>query len=321
MAMNKDYEPISARSGKGLGIRPLIFFALIAFIGGGIATGWAMSRFNLLGGESEAATTGTSETEAQVSEPVRQLDQRIQADGTVASATPSSAPSAATNNAIASDASLVGTGLSRRVAELEDRLSRINVQAQAASGNAARAEGLLIAFAARRALDTGSPLGYIEEQLKLRFGAAQPNAVATIIEASRKPVTMDALRTGLAEISPSSTGAHPEENWWESFRRETSELFVLRKQGSPSPAPEQRLERAATYLESERVAEALAEVQKLPNQEPVEDWVDLAKRYTTARQALDFIETAAILEPRELRTGEGERVEQPSPLSAESEAR
>ncbi|WOE75328.1 hypothetical protein [Alterisphingorhabdus coralli] len=316
MAMNKDYEPISARSGKGLGIRPLIFLALIAFIGGGIATGWAMSRFNLLGSETEATTTSTSEAEAQVSEPVRQLDQRIQADGTVQ---PTPPPAAANDNALANDPSLVGTGLSRRVAELEDRLSRINVQAQAASGNAARAEGLLIAFAARRALDTGSPLGYIEEQLKLRFGAAQPNAVATIIEAARKPVTMDALRTGLAEISPSSTGARPDESWWAAFRRETSELFVLRRQGSPSPAPEQRLERAATYLESERVAEALAEVQKLPNQEPVEDWVDLAKRYTTARQALDFIETAAILEPRELRTGEGERVEQPSPLAAEGE--
>src|SRR3546814_9831855 len=40
--------------------------------------------------------------------------------------------------------------LTTRVSELEDRISRINVQAQAASGNAARAEGLLIAFAARR---------------------------------------------------------------------------------------------------------------------------------------------------------------------------
>src|SRR3546814_289458 len=87
-----------------------------------------------------------------------------------------------------------------RVSELEDRMSRIKVQAQAASGNAARAEGLLIAFAARRALDTGGPLGYIEGQLRLRFGRAQPRAVATIINAAREPATLQDLQAGLVEI-------------------------------------------------------------------------------------------------------------------------
>lgn len=311
--MNKDYEPISSRSSQGIGAKPLIFLALVAFIGGGIATGWGISRFNLLGSESAPAAARNSETAPVVSDPVRELNQRIQADGTVASVrggTPSPTNSAA--------APLAGTGLSRRVAELEDRLSRINVQAQAASGNAARAEGLLIAFAARRALDSGSPLGYIEDQLKLRFGAAQPNAVATIIEAARNPVTMEDLRTGLAEISPSNAGARSDEGWWEAFRRESSELFILRKKGSDSPAPEKRLERAAINLEAERVERALNEVQKLPNQEPAREWIALAKRYVTAHQALDYIETAAILEPRELRTGQGERVVQPSPLSAEA---
>lgn len=293
-------------------MKPLLLLALLAFIGGGIATGWGISRFNLLNSDSDVAASSGTEAQPAISEPVRQLDQRIQADGTV------SGPAPATPPATTDNAPLMSSGLSRRVAELEDRLSRINVQAQAASGNAARAEGLLIAFAARRALDTGSPLGYLEDQLKLRFGAAQPNAVATIIEASRKPVTMEELRAGLAEISPSATGARPDENWWTMVQRETTELFVLRKAGSSSPAPAQRLSRAEVYLEAERVSEALAEVQKLPNQEPVAEWVELARRYVTARQALDFIETAAIKEPRELRTGEGARVTQPSPLSPQN---
>src|SRR3546814_13170144 len=68
--------------------------------------------------------------------------------------------------------------LTTRVSELEDRISRINVQAQAASGNAARAAGLLIAFAARRALDTGGPPGDIEGQLTLPFGPPPPPPVA-----------------------------------------------------------------------------------------------------------------------------------------------
>src|SRR3546814_4848182 len=78
--------------------------------------------------------------------------------------------------------------LAARVAELEQRLSRITLQAESASGNASRAEGLLVAFAVRRALDRGLSLGYLDAQLRLRFGDDQPNAVKTIIDTSREPV-------------------------------------------------------------------------------------------------------------------------------------
>jgi hypothetical protein len=40
-----------------------------------------------------------------------------------------------------------------------------------------------------------------------------------------------------------------------------------------------------------------------------------ARRYLEARRALDLIETAAILEPRQLRTTEGASVAQTSPLA------
>src|SRR5690606_9277141 len=42
--------------------------------------------------------------------------------------------------------------LDRRIAELEQRLAQIDLHANAAAGNATRAEGLLIAVAARRAV-------------------------------------------------------------------------------------------------------------------------------------------------------------------------
>src|SRR3546814_19679948 len=80
--------------------------------------------------------------------------------------------------------------LTTRVSELKDRISRINVQAHAASGNAARAEGLLIAFAARRALDTGGPLCYLECHLRLRFGRPHPRDAATSLTATHEPVTL-----------------------------------------------------------------------------------------------------------------------------------
>src|SRR5439155_4104234 len=71
--------------------------------------------------------------------------------------------------------------LNHRVDALEQRIGAIDSQAREAVGNAGRAENLLIAFAARRALDRGIGLGYLEGLLRERFGATQPQAVATVI--------------------------------------------------------------------------------------------------------------------------------------------
>src|SRR5690606_34403984 len=71
-------------------------------------------------------------------------------------------------------------GLDQRIAAMEQRLARLDLQAAAAEGNAARAEGLLIAFAARRSIERGAQLGYLADQLQLRFGNAQPVAVRTV---------------------------------------------------------------------------------------------------------------------------------------------
>src|SRR3990170_1686682 len=65
-------------------------------------------------------------------------------------------------------------GLDQRVAAMEQRLARLDLQTQAAAGNAARAEGLLVTFASRRSIERGVPLGYLADQLRLRFGDAQP---------------------------------------------------------------------------------------------------------------------------------------------------
>ncbi len=192
--------------------------------------------------------------------------------------------------------------LATRVADLEDRLSRINVAAQAASGNAARAEGLLVAFAARRIIDKGVPLGYIEGQLRLRFGDQQPRAVDTIIETGNKPVTLEDLRTGLADISGELVSGSDVGGLWSNFRRELGELFVVRKEGTPSPVPTQRLERAKRSLDAGNVDAAITEVEAMPGHEAADEWLVEARRYARVREALDLIETAAILEP--LRSGD-----------------
>ena len=204
-------------------------------------------------------------------------------------------------------------GLDARVAAMEQRLTRLDLQSQAAAGNAARAEGLLIAFAARRALERGAPLGYLEDQLRLRFADAQPNAVETIIDAGRNPVTLDRLLARLDALSETLVKRPSKEGLGDWLGREMSELFVIRREGTPSPTAERRLERARLFLQSGRANAALAEVRNLPNAEGAASWIADAERYAAAQQAIELLETTAVLERRNLRDGSGTRIgDQPS---------
>lgn len=205
--------------------------------------------------------------------------------------------------------------LDSRVVQLEERLNRISVEAQAASGNAARAEGVLVAFAARRALDSGTPLGYIEGQLRLRFGQAQPRAVATIINAAREPVTLADLRAGLVGVADQVTVPPANASWWDAIEHEVHELISIHKASTPSPRPQAAMDRALRYIDGSRVSAALAEVEQMPGRAAAGRWMQFARRYLEARRALDLIETAAILEPRQLRATDGAAVAQSSPLA------
>lgn len=216
-----------------------------------------------------------------------------QAPSTFSPAAPLSASGAQTadlNQLQAREVALAG-----RIAELEVRLANTATAAQSASGDAVRAEGLMVAFAARRALDRGLGLGYIEGQLRERFGTTQPQAVATIIAASRQPVTLEDLREGILAITPQLKTGNTTDGWWASFRREISDLIVVRRSDAPSPRADDRLVRAGRMLDEGQVEGALAEVARLPGAEAGDRWIAAAKRYTEARRALDGIETAAVL--------------------------
>ncbi len=222
-------------------------------------------------------------------------------------------PSAATpaTRAVARVAEQQG-GLDQRLAAAEQRLARLDLQAQAASGNAARAEGLLIAFAARRSLERGAELGYLADQLRLRFSDALPNAVDTIIETSRDPITVDGLIARLDRLAPKLENTTQEPSF-DRFRRELGQLFVVRRESAPSPQPQRRLDRARLFLQSGRVASAIEEVRQLPGAANARGWIADAERYAAAQRALDLIETSAVVEPQRLRDGEGAPVRQPTP--------
>lgn len=207
-------------------------------------------------------------------------------------------------------------GMDQRVAAMEQRITRLDLQAQAAAGNASRAEGLLIAFATRRALERGAGLGYIEDQLKLRFADAKPNAVRTVIDAARDPVTLDQLVSRLGTLSPALTRRPAREGAWSWLSREFSQLFVVRRGDSPSPAATNRIERARLFLQTGRAEAAAEEIARLPTagEAEVQDWIADARRYAAAQQALDLLEMTAIEEPRELRDVSGRPVQQLSPV-------
>ncbi len=186
---------------------------------------------------------------------------------------------------------------SGRIAALEQKVDRINVASGDAGANASRAEGLLVAFAARRAVERGQSLGYIESELRQRFGSAMPRAVATIIEASSLHVTADKLRERLEVLEPalmSADGATP--GFWSTL----SNLFVVRPENAPSVDPTQRMARAKRALDIGRVDRAIVEVEQLPGAKRAETWLVLARRFNEAQKALDLIESAAIQDPRNL---------------------
>ena len=187
--------------------------------------------------------------------------------------------------------------LDQRVAAIESRIDDIDARAAAASGDANRAEGLLVAFAARRALDRGQPLGFLEAMLRERFGASDAASVAQIIAAAQRPVTLAQLQDGLAALRPQLVTHAPDQSVWQGFKEQISTLFVVRKADQPSTIPADRLSRAEHALEQGQVDSAAAEVARLPGAARANDWLGQARRYVLARNALDRIETAALLTP------------------------
>ena len=202
-----------------------------------------------------------------------------------------------------------------RLAMIEDRLSRIDLRASAASGNAARAESLLIAFATRRLIDRGERLGYLADQLRLRFANAQPRAVNTVIVFSRDPVTVDQLAARLEALSPDLTGTAPDASFLDRALTDLSNLFTVRREPSEVIGPQAAVERARMMLRAGRIDEAVAQVQRLPGADAADKWTIDARRYALVQIALDLLETTAMLEPSRLQDGRGNRVDQPSPLA------
>jgi hypothetical protein len=273
-------ESVAAKPKKPL--LPLLLVPLIAFVLGIVAMAWLLSRW-----DRGAELLGLSRAEPAAA--VAALPPRIEVEREAAIAA-QAVPGA--------PRPLADPETVRRLNGLEQRLAELDLQSRAAVGNADRAEGLLVAFAARRALDRGVALGYIEGLLRQRFGASQPQAVGTVLTAAREPVTLQQLQESLKEIGPQLAGGGPEQSWWTALKTEFAGVVRIRKEGTPSTLPSERLARATRALDAGLAEVALAEVLRLPGRDKAGAWIAQARRYVAARRALDTVETAALLETR-----------------------
>ena len=185
-----------------------------------------------------------------------------------------------------------------RLALVEARLRNVENTTQRNAGSVGRADALLVAFASRRAIDRGVPLGYLETLLAERFGGQNPVAVATIITASRSPVTLDALVNDYGRLQGELRRGAPDEGLWQGIQRELGSIVAVRRATAPSPKPEARFERALARLEQGQVDIALAETMRLPGAPRAGPWIAQARRYVAAHRALDEVESSALLADR-----------------------
>lgn len=182
-----------------------------------------------------------------------------------------------------------------QIADLESRLRRVENATQRAEGFAGRADALVVAFAARRAIDRGVALGFLEPLLIDRFSEQHQRAVATVITASHQPVRLNDLIAEYETLGAVLRGPGPQDSWWTNFKRELGTVIAIRRADRPSANPDARYQRALERLSSGDVDQALAETMRLPGAGRATDWTDKARRYIAAHRALDEIESAALL--------------------------
>lgn len=183
----------------------------------------------------------------------------------------------------------------QQIADLEQRVARVESATERAEGSAGRADALVIAFAARRAIDRGVALGYLENLLVDRFGAQHQAAVATIVTASRQPVRLDDLLGEYDSLGPQLRSGGPQESWWTGVKRELGSLVEIHSVTRPAADPDSRYRHAREELAGGNVDQALAETMRLPGAARAGDWIAKARRYIAAHRALDEVESAALL--------------------------
>ena len=260
------------RAGTRLGWGPRLLIAAVLILLGAAAATWGLAHYS-----SAAKYLGVATT---VEVPKREQPIRL-----VVPQQPPATPQGGTLNPAIAD----------QIGQLQARVQRVESESQQVQGSAGRADALLIAFAARRAVERGVSLGYLEPLLVDRFGTGHPQAVAAIVTGSRSPVRVTELIAGYQDIGPQLVGPPPNEGMWTGIKRGVSSLITVHRSDKPSNVPQARYDRAMSHLMAGEVDAALAETMRLPGAPRGRDWIDSARRYVAVHRALDEIESAALI--------------------------
>ena len=228
-----DYEPARVTAKPKRPLWTLLALPLLAFLAGLAAMGWLLANW------------GTAATFLGIA-PAPPPGGRAGTPAVTVEREPAAEPP---TDAPAGERLVIDPETTRRVNRLEERLALLDLQSRTAVGNADRAEGLLVAFAARRAIDRGVALGYIETLLRQRFAATEPQAVATVLTVARQPVTVQSLQKEFQEVAPHLSGGGQGQSWWGAFKTEIAGLVTIRRERTPSTQPAERLRRAGQSLE------------------------------------------------------------------------
>jgi hypothetical protein len=161
--------------------------------------------------------------------------------------------------------------------------------------SASQAEAQLLVRDVRDSIQAGKALGPLGSRLQVTFAASQPQALAIIANAARKPMSNAKLLGGFDSISPQLV--LPVETLWDRMRREMNGLFVLRSHDAPLTASAVRIERIRGLIISGDIAEAAKLVRAMPGAASASDWMGDAARAISVQQALDQLSRSAATPP------------------------
>jgi len=261
--------------GSGMSWTARLLVGLVLLLVGAAAAIWGLAHY-----QPAARFLGVAQSDPQADPQAALTPKPV-----VMSPTPPQGPAQPANDP--EDAAKIST--------LEQRVGKVEAATQRTESFAGRADALVVAFAARRAIDRGVALGYLEPLLADRFGAQHQAAVATIITASRQPVRLNDLTSEYETIGENLRRGGPEESWWAGFKRELGSVVEVHKSDRPAMNADARYNRALARLNTGDVDQALAETMRLPGASRASDWTNKARRYVAAHRALDEIESAALL--------------------------
>ena len=148
-------------------------------------------------------------------------------------------------------------------ADRKPRSPRVENATQRVEGSAGRADALLVAFAARRAIDRGVALGYLEPLLVDRFGRTHP-ARSRRSSPARTPVRLEQSVDRVSSSSARAALGRPAGKLVDQFKRELGSLIQSAAPTGRRPSLTRAIDRAAAAPRRGEVDDALAETMRLP---------------------------------------------------------